>query len=391
MGINSDLASKAVPIYLQIYTDLKNQIINNKFLPEEQLPSENELKKQYSVSRHTIQHVFRLLVNEGLVIRRKGLGSFVKPIVKGADDSFQSITLRLGGLNKPETPLTQATIKYARRVAELTRNHVKVEVHHSSKFGSGAEHIRQVANMELDMFVAAVDWLELLDPNWGVLGIPFLFRDLDHVKAFVASPINEELKSRLLERSKVRVIAGNWYRPANVVISKKPCFNLKDLQGVRFRVPPIPIYSKVWETLGACPVEIPWANVKKHFDHGKIEATEAPIDSILGMGLDHSAPYITYTRHVYSRACIIMAETQFQDLRTDLQEAIIKAGREIGDFYSEFAHNIFLKDKEKMIENGARFIETDLTPFREKISPLAQSLYTEGSFSRKLYNYIKKL
>lgn len=390
MKIVPDFSSNAVPVYRIIHHELKEQIIKNKYLPGEKLPSENEIKRQYGVSRHTVQHVFQLLVNEGLVTRRRGAGSFVKPLVENGDFSIESISLRLGGINKPSTPITHSQLKFSRRVAELTRKHAEVTVYHSSELGQGKEQIKQVAAGVLDMFGAAVDWLELIDPAWGVTNIPFLFRDLEHVKLYTKSEINEELKARLLSKN-IRVISDNWFRPPRALLSKKPCFNFEDLNGVNFGVPPIPIYQQVWQMMGVHPITTPWSNVKKLLDTGEIEATEAPCDAILGMELYRSAPYITYTKHLFSRVCIIMAESRFQALRSDIQEAIITAAEEIGEFYSTYACEMFLDDKQTMIQNGARFIETDTEPFRERVSTFAEKLYPENCFSKRLYNHIKAL
>ncbi|MBW2145969.1 MAG: TRAP transporter substrate-binding protein DctP [Deltaproteobacteria bacterium] len=366
-------------------------ILSGKLLPNERLPSENELKQRYSVSRFTVQHALRLLVSEGLVTRRQGLGTFVRHPVDGLMPRDEQIILHLGGINEPETPLTQGHFLFARRLEELTRGQIKIQVHHSSELGAGTEQIKKVQNNQLDMFGAAVDWLAQLEPDWGVTNMGFLFRDIKHLKVFVKSSINETLKRRLLERRALRIVSDNWFRPSRVLISYKPCFELKDLQGARMRIPAIPMYRKVWESLGTCPVEIPWGAVRDSLYRGIVDAADTPRDAILGMGFHRVAPFITLTRHLYSRACIVMAEVRFRSFRSDIRDAILRAGEEAGELYSSRVREIFLDDKNKLIQEGARFIETDIEPFRCRIRSLAERMEREGAWSKGLYRTIQEL
>jgi len=96
----------AAPRYRQIHQEIRSLIVEGKFLPGEAVSSEKEITKKYGVSRFTAQHVFRLLVEEGLVVRRQGLGSFVKELAP--TEAGQIVTLTMGGLYVPGTPLTQA-------------------------------------------------------------------------------------------------------------------------------------------------------------------------------------------------------------------------------------------------------------------------------------------
>jgi GntR family transcriptional regulator len=65
-----------VPLYHQIYLILREQFIERRD-GTQPLPSELELAKKYKVSRITMRHALEKLVNEGLIYRQRGAGSFV--------------------------------------------------------------------------------------------------------------------------------------------------------------------------------------------------------------------------------------------------------------------------------------------------------------------------
>jgi len=70
-------SSRRVPLYTQIRQYVKDQIDQQIWKPGDKLPSEIELAEQFSVSRVTIKSALTALVEEGLIFRIQGKGSFV--------------------------------------------------------------------------------------------------------------------------------------------------------------------------------------------------------------------------------------------------------------------------------------------------------------------------
>ena len=64
--------------YQQIADRLRDQITTGVFGPGERLPSEPDLVEEYQASRNTVRLAIALLTNQGLVVTRQGLGTFVQ-------------------------------------------------------------------------------------------------------------------------------------------------------------------------------------------------------------------------------------------------------------------------------------------------------------------------
>jgi GntR family transcriptional regulator len=83
-----------VPLYFQLEQIIKSKILMGEFLPGEQIPTEKELCETYQVSTITARQAVLNLVNEGLIVRRQGKGSFIK---EGLKDIKNIRTLQLRG------------------------------------------------------------------------------------------------------------------------------------------------------------------------------------------------------------------------------------------------------------------------------------------------------
>ncbi|VEU79793.1 GntR family transcriptional regulator [Haploplasma axanthum] len=66
-----------LPIYQIIENDIKEQIKNHKIKSGDPIPSENQLKDMYNVSRMTVRQALNNLVNDGYLYKHKGKGTFV--------------------------------------------------------------------------------------------------------------------------------------------------------------------------------------------------------------------------------------------------------------------------------------------------------------------------
>jgi len=68
-----------IPRYYQIMEQLRSKIQEGAFAVGSALPPERELAEAYNVSRMTVRQAITGLVDEGILIRRQGVGTFVAP------------------------------------------------------------------------------------------------------------------------------------------------------------------------------------------------------------------------------------------------------------------------------------------------------------------------
>lgn len=64
-------------IYLQIGDMLETDILRGILMEEEQAPSTNELARQYTINPATAAKGVNMLVDEGILYKRRGIGMFV--------------------------------------------------------------------------------------------------------------------------------------------------------------------------------------------------------------------------------------------------------------------------------------------------------------------------
>lgn len=66
-----------VPIYVQIHNQMKSEIAQGKWQVGQRIPSERWLAQHFAVSRMTARQAIQTLVDEGILLRKVGSGTYV--------------------------------------------------------------------------------------------------------------------------------------------------------------------------------------------------------------------------------------------------------------------------------------------------------------------------
>lgn len=77
-----------IPKYLQLKQEIESWLGSGRFKPDDQMPSEHEIAARFGISRQTVRQTLGELVNEGLLYRVQGKGTFAaKPKAKAVQDT----------------------------------------------------------------------------------------------------------------------------------------------------------------------------------------------------------------------------------------------------------------------------------------------------------------
>jgi GntR family transcriptional regulator len=79
----SALGGGPIPLYHQLEQELRARIHREEFKPGDALPTEERICSQYGVSRITVRRALDALIAEGLITKRRGVGTFVAPPASG--------------------------------------------------------------------------------------------------------------------------------------------------------------------------------------------------------------------------------------------------------------------------------------------------------------------
>lgn len=102
----------AVTLQEQLYNEIASQIKSGKYKPGERIPPELQLSEMYHVSRVTVRNAIQQLVDENLLIKKHGKGTFVKTHVYTekffSSGSFTETCIKMNA--KPSTQIIECEL-----------------------------------------------------------------------------------------------------------------------------------------------------------------------------------------------------------------------------------------------------------------------------------------
>jgi len=310
-------------------------------------------------------------------------------IFSGTALAAEKTTWKLGGVHAVTTPETKGLNYFSDLVKQKSEGKFIINVHPAGQLGKKAVTLIENLMMgSIEMFGNVMDWNQHMVKDFGILAMPFTFKDLDAVRKFQEGEIYADLKSRMIKERGVRILADNWYRLPKVLVTKRPIKSLDDLQGLNMRMPSMKTYFDTWRSLGAKPTTIAWSEAFLALKKGVVDGMDSPLGSIYGMKFYQAAPYITMTYHLVAPFNLLVNEKKYQELPEAYQKILVEAGKGAGDYYTQLVKDSFKVDKEKMIKAGCQFYEIDTTPFIKAAAKVAERFEAEGMWKKGLFKEI---
>lgn len=270
--------------------------------------------------------------------------------------------LRLSHNAAPGNPKAVASDKFAELVNKKTEGRVKVVVGGSAQFGDDAESITNMRLGTLALSANSQGATSGAVPEFAVVGLPFLFRDLPHAYKVVDGPVGDEL-SKAADK-KGLVLLALWDNGIRHVSNNKRPINVPDdLKGIKIRTPPDPVTLEIFNALGANPAPLAFSELYIALQQGVFDGQENPLVNIYSSKLFEVQKYISLTGHKYEATPLLASKTVWASLSKKDQTAIREAAVEATVLNRELSLAADADLQAKITAAGVKINKVDQAPF----------------------------
>lgn len=287
----------------------------------------------------------------------------------------QDVTLRGASLFDEDHAYTKTMVKFGELLNEYYEGEVAVDIRLNSELGIEPDYVNFLTQgVAIDFAIIAPSNLARFAPSVPLMDMPFVFRDLDHWNAVLSSDVLAPLEGVLEDKANLKVVgyAGGGTRN---LISNKVISNLSELEGHKMRVMGAPIQARVFEAATAAPAAIAYSEVYNAIQTGVVDGLENEAASLLQYKFFEVAPNITLTQHSITVRPIVFSGKSFAKLPEGLQAAILKAGKEAGDYGRELESREDGEKLQQMVDAGQ--IEVVEFADREKLLEMVLPVHDE--------------
>ncbi|XID93144.1 TRAP transporter substrate-binding protein [Paenibacillaceae bacterium WGS1546] len=277
----------------------------------------------------------------------------------------KSISLRLAHVGSESHQYQIAAEKFKEIVEERTNGEIKIDIFNNGVLGNENETVEQVIDGTLDITAVVADSsFANVVPEMNVFGIPYLFRDLDHVYKTLDGEIGQELIAKA--DAKGMKYLGFWeigFR--HVTNSKREIATPQDIENLKIRVQPSPVWDAHMAALKANGTPIPFNELYSAMDQGVVDGQENPLNTIYSMKFYEVQKYLSLTGHTYSPGAVAMSIKSWEGLTAEQQTIIEEAFKEAQLHQRQKLAEIDAQILDEIKEKGVIVTEPDIAAFRE--------------------------
>ncbi len=296
-------------------------------------------------------------------------------------------TLKFGHLANQEHIWNKAAERFKQIVEKESDGRIDVQIFPNEQLGNEMEVINSIQLGTADMTITG-ESLQNWAPKAAMMAVPYAFRDSEQLRKAVEGDIGKEIETQIEAQTGLVPIA--WFeRGPRQLTSNRPIKKPSDLNGLRLRVPNVPLFVDTWQALGAKPTPMAFSEVFTALQQGTIDAQENPLSLIESASFDEVQDYVNLTDHVLSWIYVVIGKQKLESMPEDLQKVVLDAA----DKMQNYEEKLFAEDQQRLEQAlkdaGMEFVEVDKEAFTEKAKPAVKASLSEEQ--QKLYEAIQNL
>jgi len=245
----------------------------------------------------------------------------------------EQIVIKVGSsvpmIDFESTPSMSVVQVFKSIVETESEGRIRVDIFPNCQLGSLTSMLEQVSRGTLEVsMLCNTGLLAAYYPEIQVLDLPYIWSNIEVVRAVLDGPFGEYLTEGLLEASGIRNLAWGPNSFRSFSNNVREIKTVEDMKGLRIRCQQIPIYVTTVRALGAVPVPVSWEELYIALKTGIVDGQSNPPWTTRIASLYEVQKYFTLDKNSLNIEGILMNEKFYQSLSPKDQSIVRYAARQ---------------------------------------------------------------
>lgn len=226
-------------------------------------------------------------------------------------------------------PTVVAVENMGKKLEAQTNGRIKMQMFPGAVLGQEKETVEQTQIGALQINRISLGVIGPIVPDVDVFNMPFVFRDIAHMRKVIDGPIGDELLAKVTA-SPARLVALGWMDGgARSLYTKKLVKSPADLKGVKVRMMGNPLFVDTMNAMGGNGISMAYGEVFSALQTGVIDGAENnPPSMFTSNHYTAGAKYYAQTNHLIIPELLVMSKVAWDKLTPADQALVKKLGRE---------------------------------------------------------------
>ena len=280
------------------------------------------------------------------------------------------------GWNPPtaEHPFAVAGNDFKKRVEQYTNGQIQVQTFCCFKMGSEEEMVKKLQLGTLDAAIVAQNNVGPFFRLYDVFTLPYVLRDYEHAVKVLDGPVGRELSEKGAKAAGFHIFSSTSIAFRDIYNTKRPIESIKDVPGLRYRVPPNPVAIATYKAFGADPTPLAWGETLTATQTGVVDGGDLEPTGFLLNGFAEVAKNMAVTEHFTLIAPLLVSDRFMKKLNPEQQAAVRRAALEAAKTGQEAELKLEKSIVGKLEGMGVKFTRPDKAPFIEAAAKVTDDI-----------------
>jgi len=285
---------------------------------------------------------------------------------------------RSADVHPEDYPTVMAVKQMSESVKKATGGKHSIKVFTGTQLGGEKDTIEQTKIGALDLVRINSAPMNNIVPETLVPSLPFIFRDVTHMRKVLDGPIGDEILKALEAHGFVGMAfydagARSFYN------TKKPIRTPADMKGMKIRVQQSDLFVGMLQALGANATPMPYGEVYTALKTGLVDGAENNWPSYDTARHFEVAKYYTVNEHSMVPEILMFSKKIFDTLPADEQRIFKQAAKESVPYMRKLWDAKELESRKKVEAAGVQVVDkVDKKPFMDAMKPVYDKLVTDA-------------
>jgi len=144
----------------------------------------------------------------------------------------------------------------------------------------------------------------------------------------------------------------------------------EDVQGLRIRVPLMPLYRDMVLAFGGKPIWVEYSQLESIIRQGLLDGQENTVAVIHALGLQHVQKYLSVVNYSYGTLTHIVNKKSFESLSREQQLILREESRKAAQLMRQLVRSQESQQLAELASQGMQIDRPDVTAFKASIVPV---------------------
>ena len=281
----------------------------------------------------------------------------------------QKLVLKATDVHPLGYPTVEAVVRMGKKLEAATNGRLSIQMYPSMQLGGEKEMIEQAQVGALAIARISLGPMGPLVPELNAFNLPYVFRDVAHMKAVVSGAIGDEMMKKLSDHPTAGLIGLTWMNGGtrNVYNSKKPIKSMDDLKGLKVRMMGNPIFVDTMNAMGGNGVAMGYDQLINAMQTGVVDGAENNYPSYATGQHYRYAKYYSLTGHLIIPEILVFSKKIWATLSKDDQALITKLAKEAMNEQFQLWDDMEKKSLADIKAAGAEINDLDRKPMMDAV------------------------